>query len=117
MLLKRLFVSSHLIDVIYVWCYCWPFFPCSSFFRSVPSRVRARARHDRRLPLAGDRGDPRSRELHARTHRGTVDRRRSEEHTSELQSREKLVCRLLFEKKKCLNCLEAVEKPLPVAFK
>src|SRR5690606_41244236 len=29
-----------------------------------------------------------------------VRRRRSEEHTSELQSREKLVCRLLLEKKK-----------------
>src|SRR5690606_41870501 len=28
---------------------------------------------------------------------------RSEEHTSELQSREKLVCRLLLEKKKCTH--------------
>src|SRR5207302_4776803 len=28
---------------------------------------------------------------------------RSEEHTSELQSRENLVCRLLLEKKKCLS--------------
>src|SRR6266700_8220779 len=31
---------------------------------------------------------------------GGADRRRSEEHTSELQSRENLVCRLLLEKKK-----------------
>src|SRR5690606_40070656 len=31
---------------------------------------------------------------------GTSSRRRSEEHTSELQSRENLVCRLLLEKKK-----------------
>src|SRR5690606_41579448 len=30
-----------------------------------------------------------------------VAAQRSEEHTSELQSREKLVCRLLLEKKKC----------------
>src|SRR5690606_18420834 len=30
----------------------------------------------------------------------TIDRHRSEEHTSELQSRENLVCRLLLEKKK-----------------
>src|SRR5690606_39358704 len=30
-----------------------------------------------------------------------VERHRSEEHTSELQSRENLVCRLLLEKKKC----------------
>src|SRR3712207_7175819 len=32
--------------------------------------------------------------------RFTCDRRRSEEHTSELQSRQYLVCRLLLEKKK-----------------
>src|SRR2546422_7106850 len=41
---------------------------------------------------------------HRRTHRGLGDRRgirlRSEEHTSELQSRLHLVCRLLLEKKK-----------------
>src|SRR5690606_41952731 len=43
---------------------------------------------------------------HGRDHRGVVElvgavgRDRSEEHTSELQSRENLVCRLLLEKKK-----------------
>src|SRR5690606_39941796 len=40
---------------------------------------------------------------HLGIHRNTVDRHfaeRSEEHTSELQSRENLVCRLLIEKKK-----------------
>src|SRR5690606_40515557 len=38
---------------------------------------------------------------YARRHRGAWRRvSRSEEHTSELQSREKLVCRLLLEKKK-----------------
>src|SRR5438067_4779196 len=46
---------------------------------------------------------------------------RSEEHTSELQSRFDLVCRLLLEKKKqvstSLNCLAAVKQPPPVAFK
>src|SRR5690606_40732348 len=31
---------------------------------------------------------------------------RSEEHTSELQSRENLVCRLLLEKKKIVNCVQ-----------
>src|SRR5690606_41183951 len=34
---------------------------------------------------------------------GSARRKRSEEHTSELQSREKLVCRLLLEKKKNLK--------------
>src|SRR5690606_40137579 len=40
--------------------------------------------------------------LHGRYHVTVemVDERRSEEHTSELQSRENLVCRLLLEKKK-----------------
>src|SRR5712675_1801341 len=31
-LLKRLFVSSHLSEVIYVWCYCWRYCFCSFFF-------------------------------------------------------------------------------------
>src|SRR3989442_8463904 len=38
-----------------------------------------------------------------------ADGRRSEEHTSELQSRPHLVCRLLLEKKKQLHCI--VERP------
>src|SRR3712207_8288241 len=50
---------------------------------------RPRLDHDR---LRRDRGHPRDR------HR--VRRDRSEEHTSELQSRQYLVCRLLLEKKK-----------------
>src|SRR5690606_30712434 len=37
---------------------------------------------------------------HARRHAGLLEELRSEEHTSELQSRENLVCRLLLEKKK-----------------
>src|SRR5690606_41545094 len=52
----------------------------------------------RDLVLAGHHGDPAAanvRELQVR-----VLEPRSEEHTSELQSREKLVCRLLLEKKK-----------------
>src|SRR5215813_3205464 len=43
---------------------------------------------------------------HATTrHRPRVHRRRSEEHTSELQSRPHLVCRLLLEKKKKIKYL------------
>src|SRR3712207_8254294 len=40
-----------------------------------------------------------------RTGGGRRGRGRSEEHTSELQSRQYLVCRLLLEKKKSLPCL------------
>src|SRR5690606_40997192 len=38
-----------------------------------------------------------------KNHSQSVRRARSEEHTSELQSRENLVCRLLLEKKKEMN--------------
>src|SRR3712207_7531214 len=44
--------------------------------------------------------------------------RRSEEHTSELQSRQYLVCRLLLEKKKkkvCMPRLDLVEHTRPIA--
>src|SRR5690606_41707019 len=54
---------------------------------------RARHRHERRHT----RPKPRFGGGHKRERRDT---RRSEEHTSELQSRENLVCRLLLEKKK-----------------
>src|SRR6266511_5616977 len=50
--------------------------------------------HPDRRP--GSHGDQGHRDQQARRDRG----RRSEEHTSELQSRENLVCRLLLEKKK-----------------
>src|SRR3712207_7251023 len=41
-----------------------------------------------------------SRSVRARARRSAAARQRSEEHTSELQSRQYLVCRLLLEKKK-----------------
>src|SRR3712207_6993303 len=44
---------------------------------------------------------------------GTLIAVRSEEHTSELQSRQYLVCRLLLEKKHYLNGLRA-RRPLPL---
>src|SRR5690606_39889110 len=63
--------------------------------RRVPGRVphRPGAR-------GGCRGRRRAREDEPRRTSGLAERLRSEEHTSELQSREKLVCRLLLEKKK-----------------
>src|SRR5207247_5963079 len=94
-----------------------PLFPYTTLFRSGRERRRDRWRRDAdgRLPLrrgvVGERG---------RAGRGTCDGRdggdrdgrwvcrgrrgllRSEEHTSELQSRVDLVCRLLLEKKKTI---------------
>src|SRR2546421_9598330 len=82
-------------------------FPYTTLFRSArhdgralapPGRVRARAgRRAVRLADAGRgawRRDPRPQR------RGRRLGGRSEEHTSELQSRSDLVCRLLLEKKK-----------------
>src|SRR5690348_17470739 len=74
-------------------------FPYTSLFRS--SRPRA-GRGDRLGARRGDAQDvPRRRALLAdRDRSGGPRRRRSEEHTSELQSPVHLVCRLLLEKKK-----------------
>src|SRR5687768_18357883 len=81
-------------------------FPYTTLFRSRPPRADARAQPSREglsghflrgaRPHDGALGidrRPSSPDLQARPHR-------SEEHTSELQSRLHLVCRLLLEKKK-----------------
>src|SRR2546429_5537361 len=74
-------------------------FPYTTLFRSLPHQLQ---RLPRRAPRA-DRGDA----------QGQARSGRSEEHTSELQSRLHLVCRLLLEKKKketrsskryCIGC-------------
>src|SRR3712207_7622585 len=70
-------------------------FPYTTLFRSPDGRHAARGVHARppRPPRREDAGGPLS---------GRKEDRpgRSEEHTSELQSRQYLVCRLLLEKKK-----------------
>src|SRR2546425_5128992 len=71
-------------------------FPYTTLFRSHPQGDLARARFDPAVPgreAAEKRADTLPGKL-------VDDRRRSEEHTSELQSLAYLVCRLLLEKKK-----------------
>src|SRR3712207_7814208 len=75
-------------------------FPYTTLFRSFPIRPQAQGSGDKegtdscgRPALAEDPGCPGFPRC----------RRRSEEHTSELQSRQYLVCRLLLEKKKSPN--------------
>src|SRR5438067_9232136 len=87
-------------------------FPYTTLFRSTCERVQGRTRGESskylRRPCAPVRRDPVAlapAERHAR-HVSCSRRRatrifRSEEHTSELQSRFDLVCRLLLEKKNC----------------
>src|SRR5436309_8919734 len=74
-----------------------PLFPYTTLFRSLPAALAKAPRRRERL----DRGRPhrlRDRLRPPQLHR--IRPARSEEHTSELQSRENLVCRLLLEKKK-----------------
>src|SRR3712207_7082731 len=83
-------------------------FPYTTLFRSLGAAARRRAaaaergeepRPPRRDPRLDVPHQPRGRA--ARLQRGAAARpARSEEHTSELQSRQYLVCRLLLEKKK-----------------
>src|SRR5258707_8541534 len=89
-------------------------FPYTTLFRSVEPRVQVggvglrfifdthqRSRKLRNLPLLGQHQRDRLMvELDL-----LVIERRSEEHTSELQSRQYLVCRLLLEKKKTSRVL------------
>src|SRR5438874_7392175 len=68
-------------------------FPYTTLFRSV-FNPRSQARTT--LALTYDDAEP---PVAAASLRSSLDRDRSEEHTSELQSRRDLVCRLLLEKK------------------
>src|SRR3712207_7945946 len=83
-------------------------FPYTTLFRSIlqqrtilerrhPAEVDRRQHQRHRRQPEARRGEEGDRE-HARA--VVPDRVRSEEHTSELQSRQYLVCRLLLEKKK-----------------
>src|SRR2546422_2942705 len=76
-------------------------FPYTTLFRSQWQQGGVAARRQRRRSLVA-RGQPlREERVHLARERGARQLvRRSEEHTSELQSRLHLVCRLLLEKKK-----------------
>src|SRR5689334_24824693 len=79
-------------------------FPYTTLFRSGPARAVGEhadgpARLQRHHREDDGRLGPRSAALHD-VHGPVRTRRRSEEHTSELQSQFHLVCRLLLEKKK-----------------
>src|SRR5688572_32600754 len=77
-------------------------FPYTTLFRSVCPCAAAAPRPRDRLPALGHAAPGlRGRDLAAAGEPvRTALRRRSEEHTSELQSQSNLVCRLLLEKKK-----------------
>src|SRR5216684_7176598 len=72
-------------------------FPYTTLFRSPRSGASVCRMESTGRPSAGHRGTP-------------AAPRRSEEHTSELQSRLHLVCRLLLEKKKNLILLPSIKQ-------
>src|SRR3712207_6882510 len=85
-------------------------FPYTTLFRSGPAQDRrvvgavalCRPERNAGLPQPADdeRGEHRLAGMAIGQHRPQLGLGRSEEHTSELQSRQYLVCRLLLEKKK-----------------
>src|SRR2546428_3557890 len=82
-------------------------FPYTTLFRSTSAALPLTAIP--RVASGARRGQGRGRRrttAYGRA-RPAPGRRRSEEHTSELQSRSDLVCRLLLEKKKKLSCADA----------
>src|SRR3712207_7755110 len=78
-------------------------FPYTTLFRSSPSAASARRRassREARRPSASPSAASAHRVVEGGAEAFGVGAQRSEEHTSELQSRQYLVCRLLLEKKK-----------------
>src|SRR5690349_24031206 len=88
-------------------------FPYTTLFRSHPDRDRRPVQ-----PVLRERGELLLDHLRAARDphevREVARRVRSEEHTSELQSRRDLVCRLLLEKKKKIYYLILLSLPLLV---
>src|SRR2546429_3775209 len=85
-------------------------FPYTTLFRS-RREVSSRSRFYRRSQPPASATLPRGREKRRRNRGARAPReRRSEEHTSELQSRLHLVCRLLLEKKKKISPQHACDK-------
>src|SRR2546429_7343611 len=74
-------------------------FPYTTLFRSPPEGVLSRQAVAGKLAVLPARHDPRSDYDGDESNRVPDQKHRSEEHTSELQSRLHLVCRLLLEKK------------------
>src|SRR3712207_8283882 len=75
-------------------------FPYTTLFRSLPARPHAERVQGSTNTLGIDVGVRRGQAAAPGKLKGRGTLRRSEEHTSELQSRQYLVCRLLLEKKK-----------------
>src|SRR3712207_7022024 len=82
-------------------------FPYTTLFRSsvhvAQCEIQVGGRHHHRAAVVPDQVHPGARRAHGERQGREQRERRSEEHTSELQSRQYLVCRLLLEKKNVYN--------------
>src|SRR2546428_10105972 len=88
-------------------------FPYTTLFRSLLGKIvkRPHALVSPRVSFRSNRGE-RGREQQGQAHQSRIascHMDRSEEHTSELQSRSDLVCRLLLEKKKNIHLIKRLE--------
>src|SRR2546421_5767237 len=87
-------------------------FPYTTLFRSCRAGVSGAASTARACaPQSSTRSNPERAPLlkKKRSRRKRRLQKRSEEHTSELQSRSDIVCRLLLEKKKAMFCSPALD--------
>src|SRR5258708_30731634 len=84
-------------------------FPYTTLFRSITVTLRA-ASQTAACPCCGTVAK-RVQSRYTRHLHDLPSSERSEEHTSELQSPDHLVCRLLLEKKKCTNSADASLDP------
>src|SRR2546421_3329183 len=90
-------------------------FPYTTLFRSICLPVRnSRRSKDGQTPVPAT-NRPLQRPFPVEPRASTTLAMRSEEHTSELQSRSDLVCRLLLEKKKIVNQRKLATFDVPAA--
>src|SRR3712207_8429377 len=88
-------------------------FPYTTLFRSLVDWTRALDSRWVRVAVIGQTGSQTAQpRAQAQLRPSRAQRRRSEEHTSELQSRQYLVCRLLLEKKKKISRLYSHAPPV-----
>src|SRR3712207_6919258 len=76
-------------------------FPYTTLFRSTETAARPEPTRDRPMPASPQKSSSKA--------TGMPRPDRSEEHTSELQSRQYLVCRLLLEKKKSKHTMKPLQ--------
>src|SRR3712207_6863055 len=86
-------------------------FPYTTLFRSYVANCQCRDRGGGPRPRVQERPASRRRNPPAGGAGGDLRLPRSEEHTSELQSRQYLVCRLLLEKKKKSRMYLSLQSP------